>query len=99
MDCSLAVLVLSSSKISLLTCKRQHSQGLHPHNARRLCAKRLETEPNSYFLALLLLGGLLVQETLDLHVQVRRLALAGPALLIRPAPRRPRLPIGWPRQL
>lgn len=40
-----------------------------------------------YFLALLLLGGLLIEEAFDLHVQMRRLVLAAPALLLSAAPR------------
>lgn len=43
---------------------------------------------SSHLFALLLLGGLLVQEAFNLHVQMRRLAFADPALLLGCAPRR-----------
>ena len=41
---------------------------------------------SSYLLALLLFSGLLVQEALYLHVQMRRRVFAAPALLVCPAP-------------
>ena len=40
----------------------------------------------SYLLALLLFSGLLIQEAFDLHVQMRRLVFAAPALLLSATP-------------
>lgn len=40
----------------------------------------------SYLLTLLLFSGLLIQEAFNLHVQMRRLVFAAPALLLSAAP-------------
>lgn len=51
--------------------------------------KRRDSDPSShppYLLALLLFSGLLVQEALYLHVNMRRLAFAAPPLLLCAAP-------------
>lgn len=56
-----------------------------------LCETRGETNPcprSSYLLALLFFSGLLVQETLYLHVDVGSLTFAVPTLLVSAAPQR-----------
>lgn len=97
MDCSFAVLAFSSSRISLLTytwtltsCHYCLPTLISVATIMlMLCETREETGPSprsSYLLALLFFSGLLVQETLYLHVDVGSLTFAVPTLLVSAAP-------------
>lgn len=87
MDCSLAVLVLSSSRISLLSLTGEHETSRQYQHANPSCWLRFWGGGLfSYFLALLLFSRLLIEEAFDLHVQMRRLVFAAPALLLSAAP-------------